>query len=91
MPFPATREAMEKKGYYRNCYTRCRGCNRPMEGWYSPAGHWMPMDPMERPDSPAVSHFSTCPKANEFRKGPARCTSPQSSLFAEIDQQGDEK
>lgn len=75
MPFPATREAMEAEGYLRGCYSRCRGCNRPMEFWRTPAGKMIPMDPMDQPDSEAVSHFATCPNATQFRKkrGCERC------------------
>jgi hypothetical protein len=92
MPFPKDREAMEKQGYRREFYSRCRGCHAAMEWWYSPAGKRLPMDPMEHPDTPAISHFATCPEAQKFRKEPQRCTSPistsqasqpsQSSLFS---------
>lgn len=69
MAFPKTRAEMEQYGYVRSAYTRCNGCNAPMEFWRTPAGKNMPMDVMPDPETPAVSHFSTCPKAKEFRKG----------------------
>lgn len=68
MSFPATRELMEQAGYKRRYYTRCRGCMRPMEFWNTPEGKSIPMDCMSDPDSPAVSHFATCPVADRFRK-----------------------
>jgi hypothetical protein len=70
MPFPETREAMEDAGYKRGCYSRCRGCKRPMEWWTTPTGKRIPMDPMDHPDSAAISHFATCPEAGRFKKEP---------------------
>lgn len=68
MSFPATRRDMEEQGYACKDYTRCKGCNRSMEFWYTPDGKSIPMDPMPLAESPAVSHFVSCPKAKEFRK-----------------------
>lgn len=68
MPFPRTRAEMEKSGYVRRAYTRCQGCNQSMEFWRTKEGKNLPMDPMPDPESNAISHFSTCPKANQFRK-----------------------
>jgi hypothetical protein len=39
-----------------------------MEFWNTPEGKSIPMDCMSDPDSPAVSHFATCPVADRFRK-----------------------
>jgi hypothetical protein len=68
MPFPKTRKEMEEKGYTRKSYARCRGCGDSMEFWITPTGHNIPMDPMPMEDSPAVSHYVRCPKAQTFRK-----------------------
>jgi hypothetical protein len=68
MSFPATRAEMEAAGYSLNEYTRCKGCQRLMEFWNTPQGRRIPMNPMTDPESPAVSHFTDCPKAGEFRK-----------------------
>ena len=66
---PNTREKLEEAGYSRRCFTRCQGCNRPMEFWITPAKKTAPFDPMPEPESPAVSHFATCPEADRFTKG----------------------
>jgi hypothetical protein len=68
MPFPATREAMEAAGYKRSSYTRCSGCGESIEFWTTPAGKQIPMNFMAYPDTPAVSHFVTCPKATQFKR-----------------------
>jgi hypothetical protein len=39
-----------------------------MEFWTTPEGKSIPMDVMAEPESPAISHFATCPLAKEFRK-----------------------
>jgi hypothetical protein len=68
MPFPKTRDEMEKAGYTRDIYTRCKGCQQSIEFWITPAGRKIPMDFMRDPETPAISHFATCPKAAQFRK-----------------------
>jgi hypothetical protein len=78
MRFPGTRAEMQLAGYSLNEYTRCRGCKRLMEFWNTPNGKRVPMNPMPEPQSAAVSHFSDCPEAQQFRKP------PQPSLFAEV-------
>jgi hypothetical protein len=69
--FPASRAEMELAGYSRNCYAVCRGCGKAIEFWNSPKGSRLPMERMPLPESPATSHFATCPRANDFRKGKA--------------------
>lgn len=39
-----------------------------MELWNTPKGNTMPMNPMNDVDSPAVSHWATCVKAEQFRR-----------------------
>lgn len=68
MAFPATRKEMEDQGYKCMTYTRCRGCDASMEFWHTPKGGTIPMDPMPLVESPAVSHYATCPNARRFRK-----------------------
>jgi hypothetical protein len=68
MPFPANRKEMEDRGFIRKSYTRCKGCGDSMEFWITPSGHHIPMNPMPMAESPAVSHYVSCPKAEEFRK-----------------------
>jgi hypothetical protein len=78
MPFPATRQAMQETGYKRECYARCKGCRQPIEWWHTPTGARIPMEWMGQDDSPAVSHWSTCPKAEDFRRSPT-CNNPDDS------------
>ena len=67
MPFPATRKEMEDQGYKCKSYTVCRGCADSMEFWTTPKGGSIPMNPMPFAESPAVSHYASCPKAQRFR------------------------
>lgn len=68
MAFPATRKEMEEQGYRCKTYTRCRGCDASMEFWYTPNGKSIPMDPMPHEESPAKSHYASCPLAKTFRR-----------------------
>ena len=63
MPFPKTEEELVKAGYLYDNTGKCSGCGQIIEWWITPNQKRMPMDPgiME-------SHFSTCPKADKFRK-----------------------
>jgi len=80
--FPSTLFALEQSGYRRECYSRCKGCERPMEWWETPGGKRIPMDPMVQPGDAAVAHFATCPKAAEFRKKkPPQAVKPVESLW----------
>lgn len=70
MPFPATRDEMEERGYSLNeCDgTICKTCRTSIEFWNTPSGNLIPMDPMHEPESKATPHWATCPDANNFRK-----------------------
>lgn len=81
MSFPETLAGLKAAGYERDYYTRCRGCGAAMEWWATPNGNHIPMNPMPQPDSPAISHFATCVKAEQFRKEPRRCTTPKTSTL----------
>lgn len=78
--FPATCKAMKEAGYERQSYSRCSGCQAAMEWWFTPAHHRIPMDPMPEDDSPAVSHFVTCPVKERFRK-PVQKVNAEPTLF----------
>ena len=67
MPFPATKEAMMRAGYTYATNKVCP-CGAAMELWTTPDNKTMPMNPMPEEESPAVSHFATCPKAQQFRR-----------------------
>jgi hypothetical protein len=45
----------------------CKGCNAPIEWWKTTNGKSMPFNPMPDDRSPAVTHFSTCPRSKEFK------------------------
>lgn len=75
MPFPETRVAMEEAGYSYATLKICP-CGASMELWNTPKGATMPMNPMPDPDSPAVSHWATCEKAEQFRRKPPQKDKP---------------
>ena len=68
MNFPTTRKSLEEAGYEHTSNAHCRGCGAAMEFWSTPHGRSMPMDLMPQEDSPAISHFATCPEAPRFRR-----------------------
>lgn len=74
MNFPTTCAELTAQGYERGCYSRCKGCKESIEWWTTPSGQRIPMNFMPAPESPAVAHFATCPKAHQFKKEPHRCT-----------------
>lgn len=69
MPFPTSKAAMIEAGY-THLTTRNCPCGAPMELWRTPDEKTLPMNPMPANDSKAESHFSTCPKAVQFRRAP---------------------
>jgi hypothetical protein len=68
MPFPQTREALKAAGYCFDNHARCRGCGAEIEWYFSPKGSKMPFDLMPEETSPAITHFATCPNAEDFRR-----------------------
>ena len=68
MPFPANAEEMQLAGYRFLDHGECDGCYQAIEWWRTPKGRQIPMDPMSTPESPATSHWATCPNAEQFRK-----------------------
>jgi hypothetical protein len=68
MAFPKTQAEMVESGYGFDRIETCRGCHQNMEMWETPAGKRIPMDPMPEDESPAISHFATCPQASRFRR-----------------------
>ena len=74
MPFPLTLAALEEAGYKRSNYSRCKGCLDSIEWWITPNGENMPMEPMPRQESAAISHWALCGQAQRFRrKKPQPC------------------
>jgi hypothetical protein len=87
MPFPATCQAMQEAGYRRTSYSRCKGCLAPIEWWTTPDHKNLPMEPMPQPESEAISHWTRCPHAEEFRRPPCKTDhSPQPTLLFESPQ-----
>jgi hypothetical protein len=68
MPFPRDLDALKAAGYVFQNHAVCRGCGQDVEWYLTPRGSKIPMDPMNRGTSPAISHFSTCPDSDSFRK-----------------------
>jgi len=65
MPFPQTIDELVKAGYVFSNDAACRGCGERIEWWETPKHKKMPMD--VDGDGNCVSHWSTCPKAKDFR------------------------
>jgi hypothetical protein len=65
-----TKRTIEESGYTFSNKGQCIGCHAPIDWYWTPDGKKMPMDPMNDQDSPAISHFATCPEAGRFRKKP---------------------
>ena len=68
MSFPTTRDEMEAANYIRDGRETCKGCGAMMEYWITPERKAIPMNPMPKPTSVAITHFATCPMAAQFRK-----------------------
>ena len=68
MSFPANYQEMKVQGYSFLSLEACRGCGLTIEFWRTPADKRIPMNVMDQPTSPAVSHFATCSKASQFRR-----------------------
>jgi hypothetical protein len=63
MPFPKTDTELNAAGYKFENKAKCRGCGAELEFWLTPKGKHIPLDP-----GTLECHFSTCPKAKDFRK-----------------------
>lgn len=70
MPFPKTRDELVAARYRFESHARCKGvhCGAEIEYWRSwPNDKRMPFNLMPEGNSPAVTHFTDCPDAEEFR------------------------
>jgi hypothetical protein len=67
MPFPKTFAELKSSGYRFDNHARCKGCDEEIEWWITPKERKMPFNLMPNADSPAVTHFTTCAKAGDFR------------------------
>ena len=68
MAFPKTFAELTQAKYKFDNHAKCRGCHKDIEWWITPTGKKMPFNLMPDIESPAVSHFATCPDAEEFRR-----------------------
>lgn len=68
MSFPLDEEGMRTAGYRFLDRGECDACHKLIEWWRTPKGRQMPMNSMPTPESPAVSHWATCPAADQFQK-----------------------
>jgi hypothetical protein len=62
-PFPRTDTELTSAGYEYESKDKCRGCQADIEWWLTPRGKHMPLDP-----GTLEPHWSTCPKAKDFKK-----------------------
>jgi hypothetical protein len=59
---------MEESGYTLDKREKCRSCGAEIDFYWTPNGKRAPMNAMDGADSPAISHFATCPDADRFRR-----------------------
>jgi len=64
--WPATCLELEAAGYRLMHVRACKLCYAPIEFWETPAHKFLPCD--RGRDGKRTPHWSTCPRANEFRK-----------------------
>jgi hypothetical protein len=69
MAFPKTLDEMTAAEYAFSNDALCKGCGEDIEWWTTPSGKKIPMDPMPRGTSAAISHWATCVEAKSFRGG----------------------
>jgi hypothetical protein len=65
---PETRREMRKARYEFIASRKCNACPARIEFWKTTHGKTMIFDAIEGDDTPVVSHFKTCPKADQFTK-----------------------
>jgi hypothetical protein len=75
--FPATWKKLKEAGW-KFIYARpCKLCGKQLEFWQTPKKKPAPLEAMpDDPDHRRISHFTTCPHADKFRK-----PNPQGALF----------
>jgi hypothetical protein len=77
LQFPATRLQLQAARYRYMYFRPCKRCGVEIEFWLTPSKKWAPLERMkDDPEHRRISHFSTCPFANEFRR-----TDAQGKLF----------
>ena len=71
MPFPKDYSELRRAGYTFSSHGVCSGCGASIEWWNTPTMSRIPMNLMTNGTSEAVSHFATCPNAQDFKKSKA--------------------
>ena len=66
MAIPETRSQMYRAGWTRGGFSECKGCGAIVEWWSLGDKTKVPLDPDPNNSAEAVSHFKTCPNANDF-------------------------
>jgi len=69
MGFPKTTDEMKAAGYVFEDESFCKACGASIERMSTPRGKKLPIDLTTRGSDTAVPHWSTCPNADDFRKG----------------------
>lgn len=86
--FPTNLHEMKRMGYTKSGIGKCKGCGADLEWWTTTKGQSIPMNPMPvqgtNDHAPSVAHFSTCPKAGDFRKSSAQRKQSQLEPFSDI-------
>lgn len=67
MSFPRTDQELGEAGYEFENAGRCRGCGAAIAWYLTPKGKHMPLD-----EGTLEPHWSTCPKATDFRSDQKR-------------------
>lgn len=62
MAFPKTEQELALQGYKFKNSGHCSGCNAEIAWYETPRGKMMPLD-----EGTLEPHWSTCPKAEQFR------------------------
>lgn len=69
MAFPQTVNELNEAGYKYSNHSHCRGCGGLIQWWTTPNGKKIPLEVIRRRgESTMQSHFSSCPKASNFRR-----------------------
>lgn len=83
--FPASAQQLKNDGWRPQYSRSCKLCHNALEFWITPAGRLHPLEQvMEGNAWMLVSHFTTCPFADKFRKPVAPAAAPaekQAQLF----------
>ncbi len=66
MPFPRTDNELTAAGYEYDNSSKCNACGADIAWYRTPRGKTIPLN-----EGTLEPHWSTCPKAEKFRKAPS--------------------